>query len=160
MYIRKRFENEGAQDLALRLGCPLCMLLRANGVLSGAWIEMSKDVVLPDGNTCIDNDFPCPVDFAKAEIPERVGYIIKEGDTAESISEEFHLPARLVLSLLKPQGLQAGEGIFLPKREKNMKIVTVSIHTTWRDFENAPAIMLLNNHFARLYPGMKLLIRG
>ncbi len=160
MYIKKRFENESAQELALRLNCPLCMLLRANGVFSGAWIEMSDDVALPDGNTCKENDFPCPVAFMKAEIPERVGYIVEEGDTAESISEKFRLPARLVISLSKPKGLKAGEGIFLPRREENMKIVTASIHTAWRDFENTPAVMLLNNHFARLYPGMKLLIRG
>ena len=160
MFRIKRFEMESAQAMALRLGVPLCMLLRANGVVSGAWIETGDEVSIPDENTCMRNDFPCPKDFVKAEIPERIGYIVENGDTVKSISEKMHLPVRLVISLLKPRGVKAGEGIFLPFREENMKIITVSIHTTWRDFENAPAVMLLNNHFTRLYPGMKLLIRG
>lgn len=160
MFIGKRFESESMQELALRLNCPLCMLLRANGVFSGVWTEMSEEVIVPDENTCKASDFPCPVQFVKAEIPERIGWIVEKGDTAVNISEKFHLPTRLVKSLLKPNGPMEGRGIFLPKADKSMKIITVSIHTTWRDFENAPEIMLLNNHFTCLYPGMKLLIRG
>ena len=156
----KRLENETASEMALRFNCPLCMLLRANSVVSGAWIESIDEAVIPDGKNCEINDFPCPVHFVSAEIPERIGWIIEKGDTDASIAERFHLPVRLVKSLLKPKGPNAGEGVFLPVREEDMKIITVSVDMTWRDFENAPAVMLLNNHFSRLYPGMKLLIRG
>lgn len=155
MYI-KVISGESPDEIARRAGCPLCMLLRANGVLSGAWLEMMDEVRVPDANECEKSPFPCPRDFSMAEIPERTGYIVKAGDTAKSIADCHRLPERLVLS---QKNLSDGKALILPAAGENMKIHTVLPMETWSNFENAPELMLINNYFAPLYPGMRILIK-
>ncbi|MBR3927646.1 MAG: LysM peptidoglycan-binding domain-containing protein [Clostridia bacterium] len=156
MYI-KVMEGETAEEIAGRAGYPLCMLLRANGVLSGAWLETMTEVRAPDADECEKSAFPCPNDFARAEILEKVGYIIRKGDTAKSIARAHCLPERIVSAVSK---ITEGKAIFLPVRPEGMKIHTVKPGETWENFENAFGLKFLNMHFAPLYPGMKILIKG
>lgn len=156
MYIKVN-RGETAAEIALRAGCPLCMLLRANGVISGVWLEMMDEVRVPDKDECEKSAFPCPKDVSFAKIPERTGCIVRAGDTAKSIAAEYHLPERI---LLKENHLSEGNGIYLPLFKKDMIIHTVKPMETWKDFENSATLKLINNHFAPLYPGMKILIKG
>ena len=41
-----------------------------------------------------------------------------------------------------------------------LKIHTVKPMAAWADFEQAASLKFINNHFAPLYPGMKILIKG
>lgn len=156
MYIKVR-SGETADEIARRAECPLCMLLRANGVLSGAWIEMMDEVRVPDAGECEKSAFLCPRDFSVSEIPQRIGYIVKSGDTAKSIADEHSLPERIVLS---EKNINEGKALILPAFQKDMKIHTVKPMETWADFETASSLKCINNHFAPLYPGMKILIKG
>lgn len=156
MYIKVK-SGETADEIARRAGCPLCMLLRANGVLSGVWLEMMDEVRVPDMGECEKSAFPCPVDFSKAQIPEKTGYIVKTGDTAKSIGKQLHLPERIVLS---EKNISEGKALILPVFREDMKIHTVKPMEAWKDFPNPEGLKLLNNHFAPLYPGMKILVKG
>lgn len=156
MYIKVNC-GETADDLARRAGCPLCMLLRANGVLSSAWLEMMDEVRVPDADECIKSAIPCPKDFSFSVIPERFGYIAGKDDTFKSIADKHHLPERLVLS---QKNAQEGRALILPVFQKDMKIHTVKPMEAWADFEQAASLKFINNHFAPLYPGMKILIKG
>ncbi len=156
MYIKVN-SGETADEIARRAGCPLCMLLRANGVLSSVWLEMMDEVRLPDADECEKSAFPCPVDFSKARIPERCGYIANSTDTEKSIAAKLRLPERIVLS---EKNIYKGKALVFPVFRENMKIHTVKPMETWKDFPNAEGLKLLNNHFAPLYPGMKILIEG
>lgn len=156
MLLRKA-DGETAGQIALRAGCPVCMLLRANGLISGAWIEMMDEVRLPDADECEKSAFPCPNDLVKAMIPEKTGYIVQKGDSIESVARTHGLPSRLVIACLQGRRLSEGNALYLPAVSKNMKIRTIQPGDTWDKYENACRLRLLNLHFAPLYPGMKIL---
>ena len=158
MYIKVK-EGETAAEIAVRAGCPLCMLLRANGVISASWLELMDEVRLPAHDECAKSAFVCPNAFSKARIHEKVGYIVKKGDTAEEIARMHHLPARIVHACLKDFGCAEGKPIVLPLRTEEMIGHTVKIGETWKDYENACELKLLNMHFQSLLPGMKILIK-
>lgn len=155
MYI-KVIEGESAGDIALRAGCPLCMLLRANGVLSGAWLEMREKVRIPDEDECRKSAFPCPRDFAMGDIPSRIGCIVQKEDDAETIAKAFQLPKRIVLACVHGT-VTEGKLLLLPEREEHMTILTVKPGQTWESFAQPQVLMMLNSYFGPLYPGMKLL---
>ncbi|MBO4299211.1 MAG: hypothetical protein J5998_10450 [Clostridia bacterium] len=50
--------GEGLNELAGRLGVPPCMLMRANGLFSPAWLLPGREVLVPEG--ACGGDFPCP----------------------------------------------------------------------------------------------------
>ena len=51
-------EGETLNSLALRLGVPACMLMRANGLYSPAWLLPGRVINVPEGKC--GGDFPCP----------------------------------------------------------------------------------------------------
>ena len=50
--------GEELNGLAARLGVPACMLMRANGLFSPAWLLPGRRVLVPEG--MCGGDFPCP----------------------------------------------------------------------------------------------------
>lgn len=59
-------EGEGLFEAALRLHVPACMLMRANALLSPAWLLPGREIIVPEGR-CGDYPFPCPrTIFARA----------------------------------------------------------------------------------------------
>lgn len=51
-------EGEGLNELAARLRVPACMLMRANGLYSPAWLLPGREVRVPEG--LCGGEFPCP----------------------------------------------------------------------------------------------------
>ena len=50
--------GEDLNGLSARLGVPACMLMRANGLYSPAWLLPGREVLVPEGRC--GGDFPCP----------------------------------------------------------------------------------------------------
>ena len=50
--------GESLNDLSARLGVPACMLMRANGLFSPAWLLPGREVLVPEGEC--GGEFPCP----------------------------------------------------------------------------------------------------
>lgn len=158
MYKIPVYESDTAAELSQRAGCPVCMLLRANGVTSTAWLKTLGTAVVPENFNCAFSAHPCPRALARAEIIEKNGYIVRDGDSASSIAERFLLPERLVRAVAAQGGLLSGKGIFLPVRTDDMHLHTVTVGETWQSFQNPETLMLLNGCFGPLYPGMKILV--
>ena len=154
------YEEDTPSDISLRAGMPVCMLLRMNGVLSAAWLKTQKSASIIEGFSCGKSSFPCPRDFVKARIHEKTGCIPCKDDTAKSIAQKYRVPERLVKSLLQKNGTGDGRAILIPKAGKDMKIHLVSVFETWKSFQDYESLMLLNDYFGPLYPGMKILVRG
>lgn len=55
-------EGETLDALSARLGVPGCMLLRANRLYSPAWLLPGRVIWVPDGQFCLTDSFPCPVE--------------------------------------------------------------------------------------------------
>ena len=64
--------GEELGELAARLGVPACMLMRANGLYSPAWLLPGREVLVPEG--FCGGDFPCPREaffrMARARAPQ------------------------------------------------------------------------------------------
>ena len=50
--------GEGLNELAARLHVPACMLMRANGLFSPAWLLPGREIIVPE-DVC-GGEFPCP----------------------------------------------------------------------------------------------------
>ena len=76
--------GEDLNGLSARLGVPACMLMRANGLYSPAWLTPGREVLVPEG-TC-GGDFPCPreVFYRMASAPRRRALLTV--DTGEGLA--------------------------------------------------------------------------
>ena len=56
-------ERETLDMLSARLNRPGCMILRANGLFSPAWLLPGRELAVPPKDYCTRSaaDFPCPV---------------------------------------------------------------------------------------------------
>ena len=54
-------EGETLGMLSARLGVPGCMILRANGLFSEAWLLPGRHIDVPDADYCAQAQAPCPV---------------------------------------------------------------------------------------------------
>ncbi len=52
--------GESLNELSARLGVPACMLMRANGLFSPAWLLPGREVIVPEG--ACRGEFPCPLE--------------------------------------------------------------------------------------------------
>jgi len=50
--------GESLNDVSARLRVPACMLMRANGLFSAAWLLPGREIAVPEG--ACGGDFPCP----------------------------------------------------------------------------------------------------
>ena len=58
-------EGEGLNELSARLRVPACMLMRANGLYSPAWLLPGREIIVPEGQC--RGPIPCPREtFARA----------------------------------------------------------------------------------------------
>ena len=72
-------EGETLGMLSARLGVPGCMILRANGLFSEAWLLPGRHIDVPDADYCAQAQAPCPVQALLERAPERFQevYILK-----------------------------------------------------------------------------------
>jgi len=149
-------DGESANDFAFRAERPLCMLLRANGLISGAWVLPGREMMIPDA--CGEDGFPCPMMLFAARIPALEGYILREGESASDAAAQKGIPERIVHCAMKEKS--ALGVIYLPVREKGMRMHTCRVSDTWKIFHNEADLRLLNRCWGKMYPGMKILVYG
>ena len=96
-------EGEGLNELSARLRVPACMLMRANGLYSPAWLLPGREIIVPEGQC--RGPIPCPREtFARAigadeaflhpgedTAARRRVYACGAGDTAAGVAALFGL---------------------------------------------------------------------
>ncbi|MBQ8954660.1 MAG: LysM peptidoglycan-binding domain-containing protein [Clostridia bacterium] len=64
--------GESLNELAARLRVPACMLMRANGLFSPAWLLPGREIIVPEGEC--GGSFPCPREaFYRMARPREAG---------------------------------------------------------------------------------------
>lgn len=112
-------EGETLGMLSARLGRPGCMILRANGLFSEAWLLPGRQICVPDAAYCAHADSPCPVQaLLEPAMAMRFGRAL----TLDACEDSFALAARLGQSpdalrqlLPLPRALPAGTEVFVPQ---------------------------------------------
>ncbi len=157
-------DGETPQALSLRLSRPLCMILRANGVFSSAWLYPGTEINVPDADYCAKSSNACPTRVMNAPPTRRRVYIIADGETLEDVCRATGLPERCVLANAGLARFEncAGRTVCLPVPAPDSRTRTVKPEETLAsiapDTETALRIRALNSVWGNVYPGMKLLI--
>ncbi len=156
-------DGETMQALSARLGRPLCMILRANRLFSGAWLMPGREIDVPEEDFCLSDFFPCP-SAAICLTPEtRVMVRIQNGDTAQTIGNMVGLPPRSVKYHMDVRGgeLPAGRTAVFPLAPPDWRMHTVQPGETVDNLvtgNDAYRVRSINGIWGRMYPGMKILI--
>lgn len=112
-------EGENLAMLSARLGVPGCMILRANGLFSEAWLLPGRLIEAPEKGYCAQAETPCPVRALGEEaMPVRPGdaWTLTRAEEAVSLARRLNRPAgslRLLLPL--PERLPEGAEVFAPR---------------------------------------------
>ena len=160
--------DETPAMLSARTGVPVCMLLRANRLLSTAWLLPGREIRLPDGDFCLKDAFPCPKELVNAAASEEKTEvcITGTGDTIASIADALGTTERLVLLARGRSGpLREGERILIRAALCKKRIGSVlpgeMIEEVCRrlDIEDIQAAAQLNglNDWC-VWPGMRLIL--
>jgi hypothetical protein len=65
------YEGENLNALSVRLGVPACMLMRANGIYSEAWLLPGRRIAVPDRDFCWWDRGSCPAKAIRRKAAER-----------------------------------------------------------------------------------------
>lgn len=139
-------EGETTMDVALRLHLPLCMLLRANRVFSGAWLLPGREIDVPTGDFCRKSDFPCPARMACVPAAERRLYLARIGETREEIACACRIPVRMVARNTR--------ALCVPTVPEGWKIHTVKPGES----VISPYVRSVNGLFGPIFPGTQMLM--
>lgn len=158
-------DGETPHELCLRLNCPLCMILRANGLFSAAWLYSGREIDVPDADYCAKSPNPCPTLVMNAPPMCRRMYIISDGETLEGVCRATKLPERCVLvnaGLTRFDSRMGARAVCLPMPPEGSRTHTVKPFETLASIapnaEAALRIRSLNSVWGSIYPGMKLII--
>lgn len=161
-------DGETPEALSARLHAPVCMILRANWLVSALWLLPGREIVVPQADLCKNSAFPCPVRLmdlpAKEERTEVC--IAAEGDTIGSLALALGTTERL---LLLARGhfapLREGERITISANVCKKRIGSVLLCESMDSFcarhgiDDKSAVMRLNGlKSERLWPGMRILL--
>ena len=151
-------EGESLAKISSRTGMPSCMLMRANGLFSPAWLLPGREILVPEADFCRKRPAEiCPVRACMlppwGENDRKASPAAPE--TARNAAKESGLPARLhllarTLELRVPPGCHA---------------VTVHYGETWKSLAEKTSVapeklMRLNRLWNPLLPGMRIVVRG
>ena len=112
-------EGETLDMLSARLHVPGCMILRANGLFSPAWLLPGRQIVVPDSDYCARAENACPVRaLNQPAMSRQEGYALRlvRGERADSLCDRLMCEAegmRLLIPL--PGYLPEGSDVFVPK---------------------------------------------
>lgn len=111
-------EGESLGMLSARLARPGCMLLRANGLFSEAWLLPGRQIRVPDADYCAHADAPCPVQAlmtpAMAARPGRA-LTLNAAESLQELAQRLGQATQsLRLLLPPPDTLPAGAEVFVP----------------------------------------------
>lgn len=151
-------EGETVAMLSARTGVPACMLMRASGIFSPAWLTPGREIDVPEPDFC--RNFPaqiCPVRAcalpawgAKDECIEPAA-----PETAREAAGKSGLPPRLHL-IARAQSLRLPHGC---------RAVAVHYGETWESLAEKThaepeALMRLNRLWSPLLPGVRIVARS
>ena len=112
-------EGETLGMLSARLGVPGCMILRANGLFSEAWLLPGRQIDVPDADYCAQAQAPCPVRALlepAMSVRRGTAVTLNARESAQALSARLGQPLdalRLLTPL--PDMLDAGTEVFLPR---------------------------------------------
>jgi len=154
--------------LSARTGVPVCMLLRANRLVSPAWLLPGREISIPRGEFCEKDAFPCPKKLLDAEAAEEKTEvcIVECRDTVSSVACAFGTTERLVLlSRRRYDPLQEGERILIGSALCNRRVGTVLPGETLAEAcrrlganDLQAAVRLNRLEDGRVWPGMRLIL--
>lgn len=140
-------QNETPEQLAARVGRPLCMLLRANRLYSEAWLLPGREIIVPQVDFCQKDAGVCPL--RALEIPA-------ERFAERSPAEQLEIPARLRM------WSDAHGRAMLPEWRAGGRMLTIRPCETMAQFavragRSEAEIRRINRYYGRPVPGMQLL---
>ena len=151
-------EGETIAQLSVRTNIPACMLMRANGLFSPAWLLPGREIFVPQADFCRKEPAGiCPVRActlpAWKEEDEKIRPAAPE--TMRKTALESGLPTRLHL-------LARTQEICVPH---NCRTVTVHYGETWKSLakkmqQHPLDLMRINRLYAPLMPGMRIAVRN
>ncbi len=155
-------EGEGLNALSARLRVPACMLMRANGLYSPAWLLPGRAIIVPEGRCC--GAVPCPREtFARAVGAGEA--FLHPGEDTQALCRRLRLPVRLALMAFGRRGgeLHGGEVIDMSRYPARRRVYVCGAADT---AAGAAALFGLSERKLRadnaltsaVYPGMELLI--
>ena len=103
--------GEDLTALSARLGVPPCMLMRANGLFSPAWLLPGREVIAPEG--ACGGDFPCPREVFHRVVGQWVP-AARRAVCALPLDTAASLAARWGLSEARLRALNRLEGCVYP----------------------------------------------
>ena len=141
-------EGETAWALARRVDRPLCMLLRANRLFSGAWLLPGREIEVPRGDFCRTSRFPCPARAARLPAVEQRLYLARSGETREEIARACGVPARMIAG--------SNRALRLTVCPDGWRIHTVKPG----EYVNDARVRAVNGLFGDIFPGTQILTPG
>ena len=120
--------GETLNMLSARLGRPACMIMRANRLISPAWLLPGREIIVPPEDFCAWDAGECPNRFFRCPAREartRTRCLTRPGERAQELARRCGLPERLVLLALGGRRLDGVRELRLPAPPPGARIVTV-----------------------------------
>ncbi|MDO4740387.1 MAG: LysM peptidoglycan-binding domain-containing protein [Eubacteriales bacterium] len=163
-------ENETPEQLAVRLGVPLCMLLRANRLACACWLLPEREIAVPQGAFCEKDAFPCPARLLDTPARQRQTEvcIAGAGDDIPSLARALGTSERLLLRARGRSGpLREGERILIEAEKCKKRIGSVLPGETLKAFcarqngaDPGETARLNELRGGQVWPGMRLVLPG
>ncbi len=161
-------DGDTLDSISESCGLPACMIMRANRLLSPAWLLTGREVLIPDGDFCNRDRGQCPIIAMRcsAKAADADNTIIIDDDMdVSSISRTYKLPERLIYKAcgLKCGQVPSGMAITLPIYEFKTKLIVVQPLENLTDIAtkygcDADEIYSMNQLDSPIMPGMRLII--
>lgn len=160
--------GETLNMLSARLRRPACMIMRANRILSPAWLLPGREIAVPPRDFCLRDAGACPCAAFKRPAGEAAmrRFVVRAGQSIGDLAREAGLPERIVLLTC---GIRAGEplsaesAVELPVPPERARIITVQPGDTQESIcrqygmERA-RFSEVNVTCAPLLPGMRVIV--
>lgn len=158
--------GETLNMLSARLGRPACMIMRANRLISPAWLLPGREIIVPPEDFCAWDAGECPNRFFRCPAREartRTRCLTRPGERAQELARRCGLPERLVLLALGGRRLDGVRELRLPAPPPGARIVTVlpgqTVESICIRYGMAPErFALINSLSAPVLPGMRVLV--
>lgn len=160
-------DGEGPERLSARIGVPVCMILRANRLVSAMWLVPGREIEVPEADFCEKDAFVCPVKMVCMPARETPGEvcIAQSGDTIGSMAEAMGTAERILWRARWKNGaLCEGERLIVDREQCSRRIGSVLPGETAERFcerfhaDLAETMRLNGLKDGRVWPGMRLIL--
>lgn len=136
--------RETPQQLSARLGRPVCMLLRANGLYSQQWLLPGRRIFVPERDFCARDAGPCPLRMMKIPAEEW----IRPARLAENLPARLRMWSHTHADWALKEWCGEGRAIVLRHGETERTLAG-------RTGCTAAELRRINRCYGRLVPGMR-----